>query len=190
MVQVTLLSGPYNTIKTLFKGFKEVKQFPSQPINILNYVYYNSKKKEIIITDGHILRIESMDLNIDKCIFFDRKDFTKFSRYPITIYAYEISDLMPYPDYEKCIPEDSFNLTDNNAHCFHLRLEDISNISKTFDKDYNSGLLFVPTRRKNNKDNQRAPIKIYKLELYPDKKYVFCGIIMPCGKSECFYDQF
>ncbi len=99
---INLTPKQYTTIKPLFNAASKDKTSRIA----LTFVYYNPEIKEVVATDGHILRVEAIDLG-KKAIYFAKEDFKSVSgRNDITVQnEYDTEYESKYPEYERVIPD-------------------------------------------------------------------------------------
>lgn len=153
----------YHIIKALFNCVADEER------GALSKVFYNSSKKEIVATDGHVLRIEKIDLG-EQNLLFDKKDFkTKLPKNKETIVVeVDLEDI--YPDYNVCIPAFDCNKFENSFPV-SVNLDLLSKIDRSILGE-NRFILFISTY------SPKSPIKIYHLSNI-DNVYNFIGLIMP-----------
>jgi len=146
----------------------------------LEYIFYNSKKKEIVVTDGLLLRLTPIDLG-DSDIFIDPSFFKKPFKTVSQIYnTFEFNHPceadsealgLIFPQYEKVIPsKEQENRSVISANTpLTINRDALVLLLSTFPKD--SKLVFITT-------TQVGPIKIYTIDSKDDDGK-FCGLIMP-----------
>jgi hypothetical protein len=172
--KISLTNEQYNTIKLLFSCASTDDSRP-----ILNYVYYNSKTKEIFATDGHVLRCEDIDLGEDS-LFFDRLFFTlpvkkywficaKFEEFKIDALIEDEDN--KYPDLALVIPPKEAHRVHENGLPVCIDLSTLDKIKKSI-ADTHAACCFVTTH------SAISAIKIYRIG-WGDDSYKFIGLIMP-----------
>ncbi len=172
--KIKLTKDQYNTIKLLF-----VCTCPAISRSLLSYVYYNSKRKEVVATNGYVLRCEEMDLGEDS-LFFDEIFFSlttkkyefichEFNEYQIDVLIED--DDNKYCDYVKIIPDNNTHIVYENGFPVCLDLNVLEKIRKSMTGTHRP-CCFVTT------NSAISGIKIYRLD-WESENYKFIGIIMP-----------
>ena len=140
-------------------------------INIsLTFIKYNAEKKHIVAINGHIMRVEAMDLgDKDLLIPADILNYTviqlKRMNNEIPL-SFEESD-ENYPDYERVIP----NSEATPIPAIGLNMDVMTDFAKTFPKNTNLKLEFF---------SETSAIKIFQYTLKDDDfEFTFAGVIMP-----------
>jgi len=173
---ITINATDYARIKALFGACSD-----NEITSVLQKVYYNATYRHIVATDGHMLRVEDIDLGPDN-LLLDRKYFNLTTAQQKAVYGYNwykcngVTDISieydtaeQYPQYEKVIPTiDTYKLSEN-APLVGINLKMLSRIEKTIisDKKSKVPVVLIPTSSKI------SPIMIY------GTNGRFYGIIMP-----------
>lgn len=169
--KVELNLQQFTTIKKLFNcASDDVKR------GSLTYVFYNSKEKELVATNGIILRLEKTDLGENDLLFYKKdfdisqKEMKKIFYNKEAIHTTEITiSENDYPNYQVCIPSFKNNKFEN-GFLVSINIDEMIKIQKSLDENERI-LLFVTTH------SQISPIKIYSL--INENYYKFVGVIMP-----------
>jgi hypothetical protein len=178
---IVVTASEYAKIKAIFNACSK-----DEHSEVLQYAFYSAQNRHIIATDGHILRIEDMDLG-DMDLLLNQKYFNLSAAQQKAVYGsdwlkynfinaeieIEFSDDLQYPQYWKIIPQIDRCKANDNAPLFGIDLELVSRFQKSivFEGKF-SNVVLVPTS------------SINAILVYSAESCHFYGLIMPRRADE------
>ena len=166
--KVTLRWEDYARIKRLFAVTAK-----DETRKHLTYVHYNALMKRIEAADGHLLRIESMDLGEKDLLLSEMECLYSIGQAKrMVVVGLDIAekDEPPYPDIQKVIPDE-----DRHAPwCMRVGAKVLQQFLKSIDPDEYGNLTFVCSGVR-----ETAYIGMQKAYIRKNEQFVFIGGIMP-----------